>query len=246
MSEQTTFRKTLEEQLGQVGNYVNDLRKEAQGDFNFITQFLDKQHKIALGSNDQVRAEFFEQVSNELEKQVGRIPFDFQQRTEREKADLQDFLQAQELETQDLLKREKQFAQQQTFTQGIEEQQRREEFNRRGLLGSGIEKKREEQQRRQRELFETQPFQRGAELERGRRELATERGQLESVRRLEDITTGARRGAQDTELSIDRQREGAQRDLDKRLAAIRREQVQTEDRIKELALQREELSIAGL
>jgi len=80
---------SLEAEFGlNLDDYVQGLKDEAQGDYDFITKFIERQHTIALGENDQKRAEFFLAVANSLEKEIGRIPFDFQLKTGREKQDL--------------------------------------------------------------------------------------------------------------------------------------------------------------
>ncbi|RLI55058.1 MAG: hypothetical protein DRP09_10890, partial [Candidatus Thorarchaeota archaeon] len=69
-----TFTQRLEDELGQIGAYADDLRGAAQGNHDFIVKFLKRQHDLALGANDQQKAKFIESVSNNVEERVGRIP----------------------------------------------------------------------------------------------------------------------------------------------------------------------------
>lgn len=221
------FSTNLQEQLKQVEQYANELIGEAQNNFDFITKFLDKQHAIALGNDDDELAKFYETVANSLEKKIGRIPYDFQQRTEREKQDLQNELQSI-AEQRQLVQDTSEFEKEQ------ETQARRAEFNRRGLLDSGIEAKRAEQQERARQLAlrgQMEPLSRQEALSR-----------LISTRNLADITTGARRDIEDTQFNEQQQREKAQLNLDEQLANIRRQKAQEELSVRSLLAQQEELN----
>lgn len=220
---------TVEEQIraldsqaaDEINKYIDELKSEAQGDFDFIVKFLKRQFETALGTDNQARAEFFSKVANQLEERVGRIPYDFDIKTGREKEDIANFLRRLDLEDTDLRAREEEFKEQQEFEVGIEEERRQEEFGARGLLGSGLEKKRAQQQAEARRL-ETDPVRRAFELERRRRAEERAESELQSGRRIEDITTEARRGAQDVKFGFEKGQESAQRDLESRLAAIER------------------------
>jgi hypothetical protein len=205
----------------EINKYIDELKGEAQGDFDFITKFLKRQFETALGTDNQARAEFFSKVANQLEKRIGRIPFDFDLKTGREKVDIANFLRRQDIEDTDLRAREAEFEQQQEFATGIETEQRKEEFGARGLLDSGLQVKRRQQQEEARKLS-TDPIRRAFDLERTRRTEQSKEAQLQSGRRLEDIQTGARRGAEDVQFGFDKGSEAAQLDFEKRLSAIER------------------------
>jgi hypothetical protein len=220
---------TVEEQIraidskaaDEINKYIDELKGEAQGDYDFVVKFLKKQFETALGTDNQARADFFAKVANQLEARVGRIPYDYDLKTGREKEDITNFLRRQDLEDTDLRARELEFKQQQEFTTGLEKEQRQEEFNTRGLLGSGLEIKKQRQQAEARRL-ETDPVRRAFELERIRRQEQTQEGMLQSGRRLEDLTTEARRGGEDVQFGYDKGSESAKRDLESRLAAVER------------------------
>lgn len=215
------IRAMDEQAADEISQYVDELRDEAQGDYDFIVKFLKRQFENALGTDDQARARFIAQVANKTEERIGRIPFDYEQKTGREKEDIANFLRRQEIEREDLRAREAEFEQQQEFETELETEQRKEEFGARGLLGSGLQKKRAQRQARAREL-QTDPIRRAFELERTRRGEETREAQLQSGRRLTDITTAARRGAEDVQFGFEKGKEGAGRDLSQRLAAIER------------------------
>lgn len=204
-----------------IDSYIDELKSEAQGDFDFVTRFLKQQFETSLGTNNVAKAEFFSKVANQLEKRIGRIPFDFEKRTGREKEDISNFLRRASLEDTDLRSREVEFEKQEEFKQELQTGQRKEEFGARGLLGSGLEKKREQQQTEARKL-ETDPRRRAFELERSRRTEQTREAGLQSGRRLEDIKTGARRAGEDTELGFAKGIGSAERSLEQRLAGIAR------------------------
>lgn len=61
-----------------TNNYINDLRDQAEGDADFMIRQLTSDHQLALGTNDEKRAEFLESVADSLEAEIGRIPYDYQ------------------------------------------------------------------------------------------------------------------------------------------------------------------------
>lgn len=209
------------EALNSINSYIDELKSEAKGDFDFITKFLKQQFQTALGSDDPARAKFLADVANQVEKRIGRIPFDYDQKTGREKEDITNTLRRLDIEDTDLRAREIEFEQQQKFATGLEKEQRQGEFNQRGLLGSGLEAKRAQQQAEARRL-ETDPMRRALSLEATQRGEQRQEAQLQSGRRMEDLTTTARRGAEDETLGFQKGTEGAQLSLDQRLADIRR------------------------
>ncbi len=213
--------------LQEVEKYAAELESTAKDNFDFITKFLDKQHASALGTSDSDLARFYEDVSSSLEEKIGRIPFDFQNRTAREKEDLQNELAS-------IAEAKRRIREQSEFESGLETEQREQEFNTRGLLGSGIQAKKAQEQERARQLrlaAQIEPLQERERL-----------AGIGSTRSLEDITTQARRDAQDFSLSEEQTREGSQLELDQRLAEIRREKAGEERTVRALLSQREELA----
>lgn len=223
-----------DEYNAKIDEWVGDLRGTAQGRYDFTIKWLTDAHEKALGTNDVKRAEFFEQVADKLEQEIGRIPYDYQQMTAREKKDLSDFLKLQNIREDDQLAREKEFKEQQAFATEQETLARREEFNDRGLLDSGIEAKKQQTQERARELS-TNPIRRAFDLERTVRGIETDRGKLESQRRLEDLKTQARRSGLDTQAGFDMGTEEAQMTLDEKLANIRQQEYLAKEQAKALA-----------
>lgn len=225
--------------LEEINKYIDELKGQAQGDYDFIVKFLKKNFETALGTDDTQRAQFFANVANQLEQRIGRIPFDYETKTSREKEDIANLLRRAEIEDTDLRARQVEFEQQQQFQQQQQKQQTDEAYNAKGLLGSGIQKKTEQQQAQARQL-EQAPIRRAFELERTRRNEQVGEAQLQSARNLQDITTEARRAGQDTQTGYEQGTEGAQRTLAQRLAEIAR-MGQAEKRSALSALQSEEL-----
>ena len=213
------FQRRLDEELAEVAKYVEELEKVAKDDFNFITKFLDKMHRVALGNDDEATAKFYESVSNSLEEKIGRIPFDFQRKTQREKEDLQEILKQ-------TAGQRRLIADTSAFQKEQETTERREEFNRRGLLGSGIEKRKAENQERARQLALRQQIEPIDVRERLAR--------TGEVRGLEDITTTSRRDLADFQLGEQEKREKADIDLARELARIQREKSAEERGIRKL------------
>lgn len=67
-----------EEWQNATNNYIDDLKKQANGDADFMISQLTADHQLALGTNDIKRAEFLESVADSLESEIGRIPYDYQ------------------------------------------------------------------------------------------------------------------------------------------------------------------------
>lgn len=197
----------------EISKYASELKKQAQGNYDFIVKYLKQAHTQALGTDNAQRAEFYEAVANTLESQIGRIPFDFETKTAREKEDIANYLKRSELQKQVLNQQEEIFKEQQAFQSEAEQQQNAENFNSRGLLNSGLQRKEASRLEIARRLFETDPF--NQNLTAKRAELAQQDSEalLQSGRNIQDIATGARRDAQDTQLTFDRGVEGAGRDL---------------------------------
>ena len=232
------------QKLTEINQYIDELKAEAKGDYDFIVKFLKQQFQTALGSDDVARAEFFTRVSNQLEKRVGQIPYDYDLYTGREKEDIANTLRRLDIEDTDLRAREKELEQQTAFATRLEEEQRREEFNRRGLLGSGLERKRAAEQAEARRL-ELDPKRRALTLEGLQRGEQRSEAELKSARRLEDLKTEARRAALEEQTAFQKGEEAGKIALDKKLAEIRRAGQESKGSVL-TSLRKEELAtIAG-
>lgn len=225
---------TLEGLLGDVQTYVKELSDQARGDYDFVIKYLDRQHKMALGTDDANRAKFFESVANELENKIGRIPYDYLQKTDRERQDLGNIFRRNDQAQKQLKSSEDQFNEQQKFKAEEDQTKLNADMSSRGLLGSGIQQKESNKQILARRLFEQDPF--NTDIASKREQLA--QGLNESIlgsnRNIEDITTGARRDSQDFVLGQDKTREQSGRDLTKTLANINREGADSERNVRSL------------
>jgi hypothetical protein len=81
------FSEILSGLEGDVDKYIGELTNIAQGDYDFTAKWIESNYKEALGTNDTARAEFFKSVANETEKKVGRIAYDYQTGTYRAEQD---------------------------------------------------------------------------------------------------------------------------------------------------------------
>lgn len=77
-SETQDMRALISDLIGQNNSYIDSLISSANGDYDFVIEQLMNAHKKALGSDDSQLAEFLESVADELEKKIGRIPYDYQ------------------------------------------------------------------------------------------------------------------------------------------------------------------------
>lgn len=76
------------EQAAEADRYIDNLLGQAGGDRDFAIKQLKRDHDLALGTDDQARAEFLESVADKLEERIGTIPYDYQVGTTRTKEDL--------------------------------------------------------------------------------------------------------------------------------------------------------------
>jgi hypothetical protein len=183
-----TAQNYLSEYDKYTDNYINSLLGDAQGNLDFALKQLDKQHEIALGTNDQERAKFLESVADGLEERIGRIPYDYEKYTKRTQEDTQRVLMRlsedeQTWKTQfgQQTKEARQAQGEQLAARGIL-QGTREGAG--GIAGQEVGK------------FETEIQQ---QLDAYDRELGRQRKDIntDSTRTLEDLKTDARRGAID-------------------------------------------------
>lgn len=88
---------------------VAELKTQAQGDYDFISKWIEKNYADAVGNNDTARAEIIKTVASDLEKSVGRIGYDFETgkyRIEQSKETALTRLKADEVELTRSLKNE--------------------------------------------------------------------------------------------------------------------------------------------
>ena len=229
------------EKSNAVNNYINDLLSTSQGDYDFAIKQLKRQHELALGTDDKARAEFMETVADKLEERIGRIPYDYEVGSTRLSENL--------ARTQEVTNRNRDLALQrlaedeqtwrQEFGRASEDtrQTQRESLSQRGLLtgtregAEGLAAR--EVARTEGDLSTTlQGFERA--LGRERSDISTEaedtlfEAQREATRGLEDLTTGARRMAQDAGDQFAFGTEAQQRKLEeekKRLERLREEKL---------------------
>lgn len=198
----------------EIAKYTDELKAAAQGNYDFVVKYLKQAHQMALGSNDAKKAEFLEKVGNTIEQQIGRIPFDYDQKTTREKEDIANYLKRSAIQRQSLTTQQKQFNEQQAFGKQQEQQQAREASNSRGMLGSGIEANQLRKLALARKLSQEDPFNANQTLQTANLNQADAEANLQSGRNLTDITTNARRGAQDEIFNYNQGTEGASRTLE--------------------------------
>jgi len=72
------YDEVLNSLEGNVNDYIGALQNIAQGDYDFTAKWIEANYKEALGNDDTKRADFFKSVANDLEKNVGRIAYDYQ------------------------------------------------------------------------------------------------------------------------------------------------------------------------
>ena len=207
-----------------INKYIDDLKNEAQGDYDFVVKFLKQQFQTALGSDDKARADFYAKVANTLEERVGRIPYDYELMTGREKEDLNRYLQQADANDTRQRELEREFESQQELAVEQEQKQVREGANERGMLDSGIEKRQASEVSRARETNVIEPQRSTFAYQQAMRDFDRTGAVLQSGRNLADLTTDARRAGQDSQYSYDYGKGKASRDLSSRLAQIDREQ----------------------
>lgn len=193
----------------EIAKYTDELKSQAKGNYDFIVKYLKQAHTQALGTDDSAKAQFLEQVANSVESSVGRIPFDYDTKTTREKEDIANYLKRSEIQKQNLNAQEKNFNAQQDFASQQEQQQNAQSANSRGLLGSGIQDTAAKKLQVARQLTQIDPF--NTQLANSRATLGQQDAEAltQSQRNIEDITTGARRDAQDADTTLNQGTEGA-------------------------------------
>lgn len=228
---------SLQDFIDNENRYINDLISEAQGDRDFIVKKLQAEYDLALGTDDTARQQFLEQVANDLEKRVGRLQFDYNTGTERT---LQDFAQTSQRlkENRDValarLAEDEQVARKQLDTNSAQARQNQEAtLNQRGILSAPRDQVGGLAGKNVSDLEQQINDQYGA-LQRSTGRSATDtllnynRGLQDATtskeRNLMDLTTQARRGAENTQMSYDFGVEGANRQLQQAIDALKRQQ----------------------
>lgn len=206
----------------EINKYIDELKGYAQGDYDFVVKYLKKQFETALGTDNVARADFMAKVANQLEARIGRIPYDYELKTGREKQDLADFLKQKDMEDAQQRKQEVEFNTQQELASQKEQKQVRTAANERGMLDSGIEKRQAGEVALERKVNVQDPQNRVFAYQQALRDEQKRLGVQGSERNLADITTGARRGAIDEQTNLDYGTEKANRTLQERLADLER------------------------
>ena len=206
----TTLTGAYNEGSQATDAYINDLLNTAQGDYDFAIKQLKREHDLALGTDDQARAEFMEKVADQLEERIGRIPYDYEVGSTRISENL---ARTQEITNRNrdlalsrLAEDEQVWRQEFGKTSEDTRQAERETLSQRGLLAGTRENAQglagREVARTEGDLSTTlQGFERA--LGRERTDIGTQaedtlfEAQREATRGMEDLTTEARRLAQD-------------------------------------------------
>jgi hypothetical protein len=207
----------------EINEYIDELKAEANGDYDFVVKFLKRQFETALGTDDVAKADFLAKVANVTEERVGRIPYDYDLMTGREKEDLNRYLQQADADDARQRQQEKEFEAQQQLAIEQEQKQVREGANERGMLDSGIEKRQSQEAQTTRETNVIEPQRSTFAYQQAMRNFDRSGAILQSQRNLADLTTDARRSAQDSQYSFDYGIEKANLSLEQRLAEIERE-----------------------
>lgn len=207
----------------EINDYIDELKAEANGDFDFVVKFLKRQFETALGNDDVAKADFLAKVANVTEERIGRIPYDYDLMTGREKEDLSRYLQQADADDARQRQQEKEFEAQQQLAIEKEQKQVREGANERGMLNSGIEQRQAKEAQTARETNVINPQQSTFAYQQAMRDFNRSSAVLQSGRNLEDLTTEARRAAQDSQYAYDYGTEKANLSLEQRLAEIERE-----------------------
>jgi hypothetical protein len=113
-----------------VNKYIGELQGIAQGNYDFAAKWIEANYKEALGTDDTKRANFFKTVANDLEKQIGRIAFDYEtgsyRLTQNKNLALSRLKEDEQVLTRDL-----------TTKRMLEREQQNTSLNQRGLMDSG-------------------------------------------------------------------------------------------------------------
>jgi hypothetical protein len=219
-----------------IDKAAEQLINEAQGRYDYIARWLEKEFQVALGTDDQARQEFLKKVYSATEERIGRIPYDYEKYTNRQ---LEDYalssgrLAEDTQKAMDIAKKDYDFLkQQQDAAQAQERQTQTENLLARGILTS----ERSEAQGVSGQAVGKLESAIGLENEMSQEEydrkiaqiaLNRLRGQedldITKTRGLADITDKYRREAQDATMTRDKEKEGAQLTLEQQKAQVNRD-----------------------
>jgi hypothetical protein len=208
--------------MADINKYIDDLKNSAQGNYDFIVKFLKKSFETALGGDDKERAKFFATVADVAEKRMGRIPYDYEKYSGREKEDLDNFLKQKDMEDTEQRKQEVEFEKQQALETKKEKKGISESASSRGMLDSGIEKRQQSEAAEERRTNIQDPQDRVFAYKQAIRDEQKRLGIAGSARTQDDIKTKYRRAGEDTQGDYDQGVEGAKMTLSDKLAAIER------------------------
>lgn len=226
-------KKNYEMASGEVNTYIDQLIKQAKGDYDFAAKWIENNYKLALGTDDTAKAQFLKQVANSLEEKVGRIAFDYQTGTYRVNQDADSMISRTQRDQSTALQRlnEDDAAYRQTYDRQL--QQGREaqnaSLNERGILTTPRDQATGLAGKEVRNFEADQTDQLSAyerTLARNRQDINTSGvdyladTNLQRNRSLEDLTTESRRAGIDAASGRQYSVDSAQRILDqKKLAA---------------------------
>jgi hypothetical protein len=126
----TTYTDILKKLEGNTNEYIGKLTEVAQGNYDFTAKWIEANYKEALGNDDTKRADFFKSVANDLEKQIGRIAYDYQTGSYR-------LTQNRDLALQRLQEDNKILTQDLSTKKMLAQEQQNTSLNQRGLMDSG-------------------------------------------------------------------------------------------------------------
>jgi hypothetical protein len=199
-------KSTYENLEKEINASIGEILKQNQGDYDFAAKWIEKNYIEATGSNDTMRAEIIKKVANNLEKEVGRIGYDYETGKYRIEQNKSIALERLKLDEQQLTK--------QHFENLKQDQSRQNtSLNARGLMEGG---NRQTVGGLAGENISTLENTYADKLSALRRSI-TEGEQdinLSASRNIEDLGTTARRGYEDQGNSRDYNTESAKRQLD--------------------------------
>jgi hypothetical protein len=204
----------------EIDKYVGELKKFAKDDYDFAAKWIESQYKEALGTDDAQRTQFLKNVANELERQVGRIAYDYQTGKYRAEQD-------KTMALTRLAEDEKVARQNLTTQTAMEREAQGASLNSRGLL-AGTRENAEGLAGRDIGLLESNIQNRFDALNRSVTRQTDDVNQG-FTRGLEDLTTGARRAGDDSIQQRSYGLETAQRAMEQRNLQAEQERKRQKD-----------------
>lgn len=214
---------------GEVNKWADELISQAKGDFDQVSKWIEESYKTARGNNQTDQAEFLKSVANSMEEKVGRIAFDYKTGTYRasqdEKIATDRTVQGRDMALQRLDQDEQVWRQ--TFGRETAQERAQQDasLNQRGILSAPRDQATglggQEVGYKEAEINDRlNAFDK--ELGRTREDIGLASGnqladiRLGGARAQEDLTTGARRSAIDSDLERTQSSEEAKRMLEQR------------------------------